>query len=442
MHLIALNLPDLILSLLRATLPHDAPDDKDTWDWACLRDPAVWKAHGKLVADATQYLPGSFDRPPRNPAEKISSGYKAWEFLTYVYGFLPGFLRAIQKPHYYKHFCKLVLGVRIVLQCQLPRAQLQQAHELLVAHAEEFETLYYQRREERLHFVRQSLHATTYIVPEAFRIGPGSLYTQWAIENYIGNITREIKQHVTPYANVSERALRRCQANALKAMFPEFADHEGLPRGAISLGEGFVLLRAMEKRPGRIHAPAECDAITAYLRSINHAAAGTWDPRVQRWARVRLPNTQVVRCAWKECDWEACGRHARRARMLRGNIFAEVQYFFRYTIDNKPCALALVSVYSDPDPAILNESMNTLLACTYRGNRALRVINVTEIMAVVTMIPLPITRAESEHPNTDAMYGERYFVVEKVGLDVALMGGAVQDNMGPDPDDPDGDEMI
>lgn len=55
------------------------------------------------------------------------------------------FLRTIQKPHYYKHFCKLVLGVRIVLQRQLPRSQLQQAHELLVAHAEEFEILYYQR---------------------------------------------------------------------------------------------------------------------------------------------------------------------------------------------------------------------------------------------------------------------------------------------------------
>lgn len=41
MHLIALNLPDLILSLLCATLPHDAPDDKDTWDWACLHDVAI-----------------------------------------------------------------------------------------------------------------------------------------------------------------------------------------------------------------------------------------------------------------------------------------------------------------------------------------------------------------------------------------------------------------
>lgn len=86
--------------------------------------------------------------------------------------------------------------------------------------------------------------------------------------------------------------------------------------------------------------------------------------------------------------------------------------------------------------------MNTLLACIYQGNHALRVIDVTEIVAVVAMIPLPITSAECEQPNADALYGERYFVHEKVELNVALMGGAVQDNMGPDPDDPDGDETI
>ncbi|KAJ6528077.1 hypothetical protein B0H19DRAFT_1195027 [Mycena capillaripes] len=37
-------------------------------------------------------IPGSFDRPPRNPAEKINSGYKAWERLLYVYGAGPALL--------------------------------------------------------------------------------------------------------------------------------------------------------------------------------------------------------------------------------------------------------------------------------------------------------------------------------------------------------------
>jgi hypothetical protein len=50
----------------------------------------TWVEHGKVVAAATPYLPASFNRPPQDPALKISSGYKAWEFLMYLYGLGPG----------------------------------------------------------------------------------------------------------------------------------------------------------------------------------------------------------------------------------------------------------------------------------------------------------------------------------------------------------------
>jgi hypothetical protein len=92
MHLASLNLPDLLLSLWRATIDCDPIDSKATWSWAVLQG-NVWKAHGEDVAKTLPYLPGSFDRPPRNPAEKINSGYKAWEFLTYIYGLAPALLR-------------------------------------------------------------------------------------------------------------------------------------------------------------------------------------------------------------------------------------------------------------------------------------------------------------------------------------------------------------
>jgi len=90
MHLVALNIPDLLISLWRGQMECDRNDNKETWDWVVLIG-ETWKEHGQRVADATPYLPGSFDRPPRNPAEKISSGYKAWEFLTYLYGLGPAY---------------------------------------------------------------------------------------------------------------------------------------------------------------------------------------------------------------------------------------------------------------------------------------------------------------------------------------------------------------
>jgi hypothetical protein len=83
-----MNWIDLILALLRGTIQYEKPDSKDSWPWVTLVGD-VWKKHGQAVADTTPYLPGSFDKPPRNPAEKISSGYKAWEFLLYIVGLGP-----------------------------------------------------------------------------------------------------------------------------------------------------------------------------------------------------------------------------------------------------------------------------------------------------------------------------------------------------------------
>lgn len=318
MHLITLNLTDLFVSLFRGTIVCEPTDDVDDWPWAVLRVKATWKAHGQLVAAATRYLPGSFDQPPRNPAEKINSGYKAWEYLLYVYGLLPGLLRPLLPSVYYQSFCKLVSGIRIVLQRRIPRAQLRIAHVRLVEHAEEFEELYYRRRVDRLHFVRQSLHATLHLATEAERLGPGSLYSQWTLENYIGNITREMRQHVTPYANVSERARRRCLIIALRAMYPTIfeADEGHNPATSRDLGDGYWLLHARDRSPSTVTG-LERDALVQYLGDRNIAVDGAVALRGVRWARLQLPNGQIARTAWKEEALEMHGKSPWRSRMVK-----------------------------------------------------------------------------------------------------------------------------
>ncbi len=49
--------------------------------------------------------------------------------------------------------------------------------------------------------------------------------------------------------------------------------------------------------------------------------------------------------------------------------------------------LALVSVYSNPDRQILEESFGTSYTCQYQGDNALKVIDVKSIQALVAMIP-------------------------------------------------------
>jgi hypothetical protein len=301
MHLISLNIPELLISLWRGTFECEKTDDKATWDWAVLKG-EVWKQHGKDVAAATPYLPGSFDRPPRNPAEKISSGYKAWEYLNYIYGLGPGLFYGLLPRKYYIHFCKLVWAVRLLHQRSILSTEVCLAHKSLVEFCLEFEELYYQRRVDRLHFVRPCIHTLLHLAPEVLRIGPGVYYSQFTMERTIGNLGEEIKQHSNPYTNLSQRGLRRSQVNALKAMIPDLEPPTNLlPRGSIDLGGGYALLRAMEEGAHRVRV-CEGQAIREYLETFSTQSAETIEacPFVTRWARVRLPNGQVARSAWKE----------------------------------------------------------------------------------------------------------------------------------------------
>ena len=93
---------------------------------------------------------------------------------------------------------------------------------------------------------------------------------------------------------------------------------------------------------------------------------------------------------------------------------AEVQFFI-YLKDE--IALVLISLFSKPDPTLLSLLVKTLWSCQYQGDLALRFIDVKTIQAIVSMVPhIPSIQGQAE--------GECFFLVEKPGLDVAMMAGA------------------
>ena len=207
----------------------------------------TWEDHGRDVAACTPYLPGSFDCPPRNPAERISSGYKALEFLMYIYGLGPTLFYGVLPEKYWMNFCKLVYGMHIILQHEIMADDLAKAHCALLEFCEEFEVLYYQCHPERLHFVCQSIHALTHLAPETVRTEPAICSSQWTMERTIGNSVAEICQPSNPYGNLSQRGLEQSQVNAIKAIYSGLDEEtDTIPRGAIDLGNDFVLFREKE----------------------------------------------------------------------------------------------------------------------------------------------------------------------------------------------------
>jgi hypothetical protein len=99
--------------------------------------------------------------------------------------------------------------------------------------------------------------------------------------------------------------------------------------------------------------------------------------------------------------------------LLNGEIrYGEVQFYFLvFATDNPdetPTAHALVSVYSLPIQALLVESSNTLWACQYTGDEGLQVVELSSIVACISMQPLPPLPGDPP---------DLWFVLEKSGLE-------------------------
>jgi hypothetical protein len=69
----------------------------------------------------------------------------------------------------------------------------------------------------------------------------------------------------------------------------------------------------------------------------------------------------------------------------------------------------MISEYGPPDHELLEASYHTLWVAEYQGDAALRVVPVSSILSVVAMPPFRDTG--------------KHFMYEKVGLDVANLGG-------------------
>lgn len=310
MHLISINIPQHLIHIWRNTSEAKFQYSGDKPDFIILDKERVWRSHGELVASTHRFLPASIDRPPRNPAEKINTQYKATEFLMYMWSLGPALFRIVLPHHLWHHFCKLVCSVRLVHQRRITYQQAVRAHHILNEWETEFELKYYARDERRLHLVRPSVHAVVHLARETIRCGPLNLLAQWALETTIGNLGDKVHQHSNPYANLSERALLRAQMNILKAIHPEFdVESDPHPRGSLALKNGYVLLRARDNSPHKVSDQQEVQTLHHF--QVHHGIPLT--SSIVRWARLRLPNRDIVRCAWKELE----NRNTRTSRNVQ-----------------------------------------------------------------------------------------------------------------------------
>ena len=312
MHQPLINLTALLLDLWCARPEVRDYDRMTIWPWAVLKGD-VWVEHGEAVAHASKYLPTSFGRVPRNPKEKISSGYKAWELLYYIYGEGPGLFFGILPNEYYAHFCKLVRGIRIIYQRSISQEQLAIARRLLLQWVLEFEILYCDRNPDRLHFVRQCVHSISHLAGETRRLGPLWLSSQWTMERVIGYLGFLLKQPSNPFRNLAAQTRRVATTNSLVAMWPDFEKPKEPPRGSKDLGDEYLLLGPKDTSSYN-PSPSEQTALDNFFsRHTDNEDAD--HESFYRWGRLKVPTEQIARSWWKEMD--RCSDMARMDRNVK-----------------------------------------------------------------------------------------------------------------------------
>jgi hypothetical protein len=97
-------------------------------------------------------------------------------------------------------------------------------------------------------------------------------------------------------------------------------------------------------------------------------------------------------------------------------VFGEVLFYFHVNIDDTTDTLAMISLFGPPDLTLLAASSHTLWSCKNQGDAGLIIVHAKDIISVVAMIPhQPIIAGQPVE--------DRFYVVEKPGLDVANMSG-------------------
>ena len=80
--------------------------------------------------------------------------------------------------------------------------------------------------------------------------------------------------------------------------------------------------------------------------------------------------------------------------------------------------VALISLYSAPDPAVLEISSGVLLMCQYCRDDSLILVEAQAIKSVVAMVPF-MEKPEGGRPRR---HNGRFFVIEKPSLSLAELG--------------------
>ncbi|KAH7903169.1 hypothetical protein BJ138DRAFT_1138781 [Hygrophoropsis aurantiaca] len=193
----------------------------------------VWAAICKATATSGKTIPSVYcARPPNPDTERTMCTADSWSFWTQYLG--PVLLQQkFSKMKYYKHFVKLVKMIRVCLQFELSKTDVQDLRTGFVSWINEFEEIYYQHELQRLATCTLTIHALAHIADSIEDSGP--VWTSWAfpMERFCGRLQAAIKNPTCVLLPPRRQGVGAVEISHVNKIFKALATRFGVPLATI-----------------------------------------------------------------------------------------------------------------------------------------------------------------------------------------------------------------
>ncbi|KAJ8515927.1 hypothetical protein ONZ45_g6728 [Pleurotus djamor] len=178
-----------------------------------------WEDVGKACEAAGSSIPSAFGaRPPNIAEDRMAITADTTSFFMQYLG-PPLLARLFNRPKYFKHFIKLVQLVKICLQFEISREEIQLLRTGFQQWVQGYEKIYYQHDPSRLSTCPVTIHALLHIADSIEAMGP--VWTYWAFptERYCGKLQRLIKSRRHPFANLDNKVLAQARLSQIRIQY-------------------------------------------------------------------------------------------------------------------------------------------------------------------------------------------------------------------------------
>ncbi|KAI0646642.1 hypothetical protein C8Q79DRAFT_908784 [Trametes meyenii] len=178
-----------------------------------------WAAISRETTEAIKDIPSAFvGAIPDliNARESFTAEIWAFWFMYIAPIVLRGRFADVK---YYNHMCDLIDIMKVTLQFEISRAELENLRKRIITWVQHYEELYYQFDVTRLSTCLLVVHGLLHIVDDILYAGPGWATWTFFMERFCGHLKRALRSRAYPWSHLDRRVANIAHLAHLRARY-------------------------------------------------------------------------------------------------------------------------------------------------------------------------------------------------------------------------------